>query len=47
MTEGGSEMDIAPQGTWESFDGGVGLLMVRGGGGAVNFTATMTHYLPL
>lgn len=47
MTEGGSEMDIAPQETFESFDGGVGLLMVRGGGSSANFTATMTHYLPL
>lgn len=47
MTEGGSEMDLAPQETWESFDGGVGLLMVRGSGGTANFTATMTHYLPL
>lgn len=45
--EGGSEIPIAPQDVTEFFEGGVGALLVRGVGGDVTFSATMTHYLPL
>jgi len=44
---GGAERLIAPQEEAEFFEGGTELLMVRGVGGAVNFTASMTHLLPL
>ncbi len=44
---GGSERLVEPQGEAEFFEGGVELLMVRGVGGAVDFTASMTNVLPL
>jgi hypothetical protein len=46
-TEGGSEITVAPQETIEFFEGNMFALLVRGDGVPVNFTATMTHYLPL
>jgi hypothetical protein len=44
---GGSERFVVPQGEAEFFEGGIELLMVRGVGGTVNFTASMTNLLPL
>lgn len=46
-TEGGPELPVAPQQTGEFFEGSVGSLLVRGDGGTADFSATMTHYLPL
>lgn len=46
-TEGGPEITVAPQDKAEFFEGSVGTLLVRGNGGPVDFSATMTHYLPL
>lgn len=46
-TEGGSEVPISPQETYEFFEGNIGTLLVRGGGSAVDFATTMTHYLPM
>lgn len=46
-TEGGPELPVAPQETAEFFEGSIGSLLVRGVGGTVDFSATMTHYLPL
>jgi len=45
--EGGPEITIAAQETAEFFDGSVGTLLVRGSGATADFSATMTHYLPL
>jgi hypothetical protein len=45
--EGGPEITVAPQETIEFFEGNMFALLVRGEGAPVNFTATMTHYLPL
>jgi hypothetical protein len=45
--EGGAERPVAPQGEYQSFEGAQGSILVRGNGGDVDFTATMTHYLPL
>jgi hypothetical protein len=45
--EGGPERPVAPQEEARFTEGATGTLLVRGGGGTANFTATMTHYLPL
>lgn len=45
--EGGPEITVAPQDKADFFDGSVGSLLVRGAGATVDFSATMTHYLPL
>ncbi len=45
--EGGPEATVAPQDEIEFFEGSTGVLLVRGDGGTVDFSATMTHYLPL
>lgn len=45
--EGGPEVPIDPLETGSFFEGAQASLLVRGDGAAVNFSATMTHYLPL
>lgn len=44
---GGKEQQVAPQETFKAMDGQVDLLMVRGSGGTVAFSASFTNYLPL
>jgi hypothetical protein len=45
--EGGPETPVAPQETASFFEGAQASLLVRGDGAAVDFSATMTHFLPL
>lgn len=46
-TEGGPEYEVAPQEEIEFFEGNMFAFLVRGAGGVANFSASMTHYLPL
>jgi len=46
-SEGGPERPVAPQEEYQSFEGAQAGILVRGAGASANFTATMTHYLPL
>ena len=45
--EGGPEVTVAPQTEVTFLDGGQGTILVRGDGGTADFSANMTHYLPL
>jgi len=44
---GGAEHQVAPQESLKFFEGPLDLLMVRGSGGTVTFSASFTNYLPL
>lgn len=44
---GGREQQIGPQEVYKVFEGPASLLMVRGSGGVVPFSASFTNYMPL